>query len=51
MRDCYSLIVFVGVTVMCHVGSMTVMYIGLGTIQLSPYISDGICVGLGTTIQ
>jgi hypothetical protein len=32
---------------MCHVASMTVMYIGLGTIQLSHHLSDGVCVGLG----
>ena len=32
---------------MCHVASMTVMYIGLGTIQLSHDLSDGVCVGLG----
>ncbi len=33
---------------MCHVASMTVMYVGLGTIQLSSHhLSDGICVGLG----
>jgi hypothetical protein len=32
---------------MCHVASMTVMYVGLGTIQLSHHLSDGICVGLG----
>lgn len=33
---------------MCHAASMTVMYVGLATIQLNPNLSDDVCVGLGT---
>lgn len=32
---------------MCHVASMTVMYIGLAIIQLNFQFSDEQCVGLG----
>lgn len=36
-----------GVTIMCHVASLAVMYIGLCVIQLGPELPDGVCVGLG----
>ena len=35
-----------GVTIMCHVASLAVMYIGLACIQLLS-LPDGACVGLG----
>ena len=37
-----------GVSVMCHVASLFVTYIGLGTIQLTIQdLSDALCIGLG----
>lgn len=35
-----------GVTIMCHVASLAVMYVGLASIQLFK-LPDGACVGLG----
>lgn len=38
-----------GVTIMCHVGSLAVMYIGLAIIQLDEHLPDKVCVGLGSS--
>lgn len=40
-----------GVTVMCHAASMSVMYIGLATIQLNPYLPDDVCIGLAVLVH
>lgn len=36
-----------GVSIMCHVASLAVMYIGLAIIQLTSYLPLGLCKGLG----
>lgn len=38
-----------GISIMCHVASLTVMYIGLGIIQMKPYAiyGTGWCTALG----
>ena len=38
-----------GVSIMCQVASMAVMYIGLGIIQLTANMSTGACIFLGIT--
>ncbi|XP_046644908.1 G-protein coupled receptor Mth2-like isoform X2 [Daphnia pulicaria] len=40
-----------GVTIMCHVASLAVMYIGLCVIQLGPQLPDGVCVGLAVIVH
>lgn len=40
-----------GVTLMCHIASMTVMYVGLAFTQLFSDLPDIICVGLGIIID
>ncbi len=38
-----------GISIMCHVASLAVMYIGLGAIHSDLNISDGACISLGIT--
>lgn len=40
-----------GVTIMCHVASLAVMYIGLCVIQLGSEMPDGACVGLAVIVH
>ncbi|XP_057366331.1 LOW QUALITY PROTEIN: G-protein coupled receptor Mth2-like [Daphnia carinata] len=40
-----------GVTIMCHVASLAVMYIGLCVIQLGSEMPDGACVGLAVVVH
>ncbi len=39
-----------GLTVMCYVASMAVLYVGLGTIMLYTDMGNFLCVGLGIYI-
>ena len=36
-----------GVTIMCHVASLAVMYMGMGIIQLCSYMPHGLCITMG----
>ncbi len=36
-----------GISIMCHVASLAVMYIGLGTIQTNLDFPNWLCIGLG----
>ncbi len=40
-----------GISIMCQVASLAVMYIGLGTIQNNLDISDGACISLGILLK
>ena len=40
-----------GISIMCQVASLAVMYIGLGTIKNNLDISDGACIGLGILLK
>ena len=40
-----------GVTLMCHIASLTASYIGFAFIQLNPTLSDVVCVASGKNIN